>query len=145
MQHCFKRREGLVLCRRGWAGRIASALKRSLRNQRVGGFEAIEVVARVLGAELTGQRRGFRKSFFARVQNNQQRLGFVVHPLAFFGHALQRRQPALLRTMKAGNPRHDFQRQGQRADGIIVQTNRKFGVPIRRIEFKQITMTIDGV
>src|SRR5439155_22313292 len=45
MQHCFKRREGFVLCRRGWDGRIASALKRSLSNQRIGGFEAIEEVA----------------------------------------------------------------------------------------------------
>ena len=129
-QHHLKGSEGFVLRRSGSAHRIVPAFERRLGNQRVGRLEPIEIVARILRAQLSRQRRGFRKSLFARVQNNQQRLGFVVHPAAFFGHAFQRRQPAFFRSMKAGNASHDLQGQAERTDRVIVETDGEFRVAI---------------
>src|SRR5882762_10144864 len=68
-----------------------------------------------------------------------------MHPATFPGDALQRCQSALLRTTKTGDSGNQLDRQRQRANREVIQTNRNLSIVIRRIKSDYLTMPVDRV
>src|SRR5437660_10797388 len=121
------------------------AFLRRLRHQRVGSFETIEIIARILRRQLARESGCFSKALLAGVEHDQQCLCFALNPTTFFDYALKRREAALSGTAKAKHSRSDLHRQRQCPDGIVIQTDREFTIAITRIELDYFTMFIDSV